>query len=82
MTVMAAVGFGLGVLYFAAVRRTAALLALGGAVLRATALTLGRVALAIGVLGFAAWLGTGPLLAAFAGFLLARWSALRQVRRG
>ena len=78
---MAPIGFGLGILYFAALRRTAALLAVRPAILAAVALTAARGAAAVGVFGFATWLGAGPLLSAFAGFLLARWSALRQVRR-
>jgi hypothetical protein len=77
---MAPIGFGLGVLYFAALRRTAALLAVRRAIRPAVAFTAARGLAAIGVFGFAAWLGAGPLLSAFAGFLLARWSALRQVR--
>ena len=81
VTLMAPMGFGLGVIYFAALRRTVALIATPGAALQAIAFTLGRGAAALGVLGFAAWLGAVPLLSAFAGFLLARSSALRRGRR-
>lgn len=81
VTLMATTGFALGIVYFAALRRTAALVATGGVTLRALAFTLARGAAAIGVLGFAAWLGAAPLLSAFGGFLLARSSALRRVRR-
>ena len=79
-TLMAPLGFALGVLYFAALRRTTLLVVKGG-VLPAIALTIGRAAAAVGVFGFAAWLGVGPLISAFAGFMVARWSALRQARR-
>jgi hypothetical protein len=81
ITLMAPIGFGLGVAYFAALRRTAALVAARGATLPAIAFTVGRGAAAVGVLGFAAWFGTGALLLAFSGFLLARASTLRVARR-
>jgi hypothetical protein len=81
VTVMAPIGFGLGALYFAALRRTATLLVLESAIVPAIAFTAARGAAAIGVFGFAAWLGAGPLLSSFAGFLLARSSALHRSRR-
>ena len=81
IAIMAPLGFGLGVLYFSALRRTAELLALHGVTRPAIAFTVGRGVAAIGVFGFATWLGAGPLLATFTGFLAARWLALRRARR-
>ena len=80
VALMLPIGFALGLVYFAALRRTA-LLVLKRAVLPAIALTVGRGAAAVGVFGLAAWLGFGPLIAAFAGFMAARWAALREARR-
>ncbi len=81
VSVMAPIGVIGGVLYFAALRRAVASLALRGAMLPAIAFTVARGAVAIAVLGVAAWLGAWPLLAAFAGFLVARWLAMRQIGR-
>ena len=80
IALMAPIGFGLGVLYFAALRRTAELLALHGVTRSAIAFTVGRGVAAVGVFGFATWLGAGPLLVTFTGFLAARWLALRRAR--
>lgn len=70
--------FGFG--YFAAVRRTAALVAAGRGWRVPLALTLGRLGLAVLLFGLAARLGVAYLLAAFGGFLAARWMALRAER--
>ena len=78
---MAIAGLVLGLAYFAALRRTAALLGAGGSRLRPLLLTLVRVAGAALAFVFAARLGAPPLLAAFLGFLAARALALRWVRR-
>jgi hypothetical protein len=75
-----AAGFIFGLGYFAAVRRTTALVASGSGWRAPAALTVGRLGLAILLFVFAAKLGAGYLLAAFAGFLIARWKALRTVR--
>lgn len=81
----AVAGLGFGGAYFAALRRTAELLAASGAGsgarLLPAALTLGRLAVAIVFLGCAARVGALPLLTALAGFLAARALALRAVRR-
>ena len=75
--VMAPAGFVFGLVYFAALERTVILFASGRGWLGALGLTLGRVAAAVIFLGLAAKLGALSLLAAFAGFLLARTLALR-----
>jgi hypothetical protein len=74
-------GFGFGLCYFAALRRT--IESCGGGRLRfvPAALTLGRIAAAIVFFGLAVRFGSLPLLTAFLGFLMARWHALRAVRR-
>lgn len=77
----AAAGLAFGGAYFAALRRTADLLAGGGPRFWPAAWTLGRLAAAIIFLGIAAKAGALPLLTALAGFLLARAPALRAVRR-
>ncbi len=74
-------GFVVGLLYFATVQRTAVLFAAGRGWLAPVALTVGRIGAAATFLALAARLGAAPLLAAFAGFLLARAVALRVARR-
>jgi len=76
----AVAGFGFGLGYFAAVRRTVGFYGAGGRALVPLALTLGRIAGAIVMFGCAARFGALPLLAAFVGFLLARTLALRAAR--
>lgn len=78
---MVVAGVAFGLCYFAALRLSIAALAGGRGRLRAAALTLGRVGAAILFLWGAATQGAVPLLAAFAGFLLARAAALRWERR-
>lgn len=74
-------GFVFGLAYFAAVQRTALLFAAGRGWLAPVALTVGRIGAAVLFLTLAARLGAAPLLAGFAGFLLARAVALRVARR-
>ncbi len=74
-------GFVFGLLYFAAVQRTATLFAAGSGWLAPAALTIGRIAAAATLLSLAAKLGAASLLAAFAAFILARVVALRAARR-
>lgn len=77
---MACAGFAFGLVYFAALRRTAALFAAGGGWLGPSVLTIGRVGAATILLTLAARLGATPLLATFLGFLAARAIALHAVR--
>jgi N-ATPase, AtpR subunit len=74
-------GFAFGRAYFAALRRTADLLAGSATRLLPAAWTLARLAAAIVFLGGAAKIGALPLLTALAGFLAARGLALRAARR-
>jgi hypothetical protein len=78
---MACAGFSFGLLYFAALERTVSLFAAGYGWLSLLPFTLGRIAAAGIFLGLAAKLGAISLLAAFAGFLLARAVALHAERR-
>jgi len=75
------IGFALGLAYFAAMRRTVALFAGGRGWLGPLALTLARVGAAVLFLAAVAAWGALPLLAAFAGFLVARAQALRAARK-
>jgi hypothetical protein len=77
----AAAGAAAGLAYFAALRRTADLIGAGARGPWPLVLTLGRVALAVGLFAAAAGLGAGPLLGAFAGFLAARAGVLCRARR-
>lgn len=78
---MAVIGFAFGLIYFAALRRTATLFSEAHGWFFPVALTLGRIGAAIILLGLAAKLGGGAsLLAMFIGFLLARTMALRTTR--
>ena len=74
-------GFAFGLVYFAAVKRTATLFAAGSGWLAPAALTIARIASAATLLALAAKPGAASLLAAFAGFMLARTVALRAARR-
>ena len=78
VTSMALLGFGFGIGYFALLRRTTDQLAGHGDWRGAAAQTLGRIAAAIALLAAVAQLGAAPLLATFAGFLLARTVTLRR----
>lgn len=73
-------GVALGLAYFAALRRTVALMAGGAGWRRPAALTLLRIGGAVALLALGARLGAPTLLAVFAGFLAARTWALRQGR--
>ena len=74
-------GFAFGLLYFATLKRAAALFASGSSWMGPLGLTLARIVAAVIFLSLAARLGAAALLAAFLGFLLARALALRAVRR-
>jgi len=74
-------GFVFGLVYFAAVERTALLLAARKGLIGPISLTLGRVAAATLFLALAAQFGDASLLSAFLGFLLARAIALRKAGR-
>ncbi len=74
-------GFVFGLVYFAAVERTAVLLAARKGLLGPISLTLGRLAAATLFLAFVAQFGDASLLSAFFGFLLARMVALRKAGR-
>lgn len=79
-TTMIAAGVLLGLAYFACLRWTAELFAAEGGWARPALLTLGRFVVVTAAFGLAARWGAIPLLAAFAGFLVARGLALRQAR--
>lgn len=74
-------GFAFGLAYFAALHRTAALFTAGAGWLGPSALTLARIGAATIFFMLAAKLGATSLLAAFAGFLVARAIALHTVER-
>jgi hypothetical protein len=76
----AASGFILGMIYFAALRRSVDVLGTDGGRLRWTALTLGRLVGITLFLAAAVRFGPLPLLSAFLGFLIARGFALRRSR--
>ncbi|HVY57767.1 MAG TPA: ATP synthase subunit I [Xanthobacteraceae bacterium] len=78
---MALAGLVFGLIYFAALKRSVSLLVGGSGFLGPLALTLGRIGAAAALLVVAAKLGAAPLLAAFAGYLMARGVALRAERR-
>ena len=74
-------GLGLGLAYFAFLRRTADLLAAtDGGMVRPALLTLARLGAAVAAFALAARLGALPLLAGFGGFLIARGIAIHQAR--
>lgn len=80
-TLAASAGFAFGLLYFAVLKRSVAVLAGASGLVVPLGLTLARFAAATVFLGLAAQLGAAALLAAFVGFLLARSFALRTARR-
>lgn len=77
---MALAGIAFGLVYFAALQKTAALFATGGGWLGPSALTLSRIGAAMIFFTFAVKLGAASLLAAFTGFLVARAIAVRATR--
>lgn len=80
MLVMALAGLILGFAYFVALRRTISLFVGGRGWFGPVVLTVGRLAVMAVALTVAARLGAMPLLAAFVGFLAARFVAVRAVR--
>jgi N-ATPase, AtpR subunit len=80
-TTMLAAGFGLGLAYFATLRRTVVIFASGRGWLGLLGLTLGRIAAAVLFLAVAAKLGAATLIAALGGLLLARTIAVRAANR-
>ncbi|PTQ74899.1 F1-F0 ATPase (N-ATPase) AtpR subunit [Celeribacter persicus] len=70
-------GFGVGLLHFASLKRVTAMYLSGTATARAVALQLGRLALVAVLLVFLALKGAMPLLAGALGLLLARIVVLR-----
>jgi F1F0 ATPase subunit 2 len=74
-------GFGVGLLYFAALGETVKRLSARDGWLEPVALTLGRLGITIAVLAAAARTGAAALLVTFVGFLLARTLALHHARR-
>ncbi len=78
---MACSGFAFGLVYFAALERTVALLASKRGWLGPFAFTLGRIMTAVFFLGLTAKLGALFLLVAFLGFLLERAVSLRVAGR-
>jgi F1F0 ATPase subunit 2 len=77
---MALLGVALGLGYFATLRRTVAHLAGHRGWLVPATLTLGRIGAATVPLAVVAQSGAASLLAAFAGFLLARSAMLHVIR--
>ena len=78
---VACAGLGFGFAYFALVRKTALLFVAPQGRAVAFGLTLGRMAAAALLLWLAARLGALPLLGGLAGFLVARYAALRRHRK-
>jgi NhaP-type Na+/H+ or K+/H+ antiporter len=74
-------GLAVGLAYFALVRKSAEQLAAGRGWLHPSLLTALRLAAAAAFFAAAARCGAAPLLAAFCGFLLARWLTVRTLRR-
>lgn len=81
LAMMTSAGFAFGLLYFAALRHTVALLSARKGWAGPVAFTAGRIAAALAALTLCARLGAAALLAAFLGFLLARTVTLRRARR-
>jgi hypothetical protein len=77
----AVAGMAFGRAYFATLRRGVAAYAAGGAVRGCVGWLLARLIAAALFFAFAVHWGAWPLLAAFLGFLAARWIAVRAARR-
>ena len=73
-------GFGVGLLYFAALHRTVKRFMVRDGWLEPVALTVGRFGVAVAVLTFVARTGVTALLLTFLGFLLARTVTLHRSR--
>ncbi len=80
ITTALASGGALGVAYFACLHETVTLFAADGGWTRPALLTAARLIAATAAFAFAARLGAGPLLAGFAGFLVARSVLLHRAR--
>ncbi len=78
---MAVAGIAFGLVYFAALRKTSVLLAIGSGWTVPLAFTASRIGGAIVFFALAAKLGAAPLIATFAGFFAARAVAIRHLRR-
>jgi hypothetical protein len=78
---MGAAGYGFGLAYFATLRRTAVIFAIGRGWLAPLGLTLGRIGAAVLFLAAVAQLDAAALIAALCGFLLARTVAVRAANR-
>jgi F1F0 ATPase subunit 2 len=76
-----ALGFCLGLLHFASLRRFSERLLSGGPVRLAVALHLARLALIVALLVGLATQGAGPLLAGALGLVAAREAILRRARK-
>jgi len=74
-------GFGAGLVYFAALRRTVGRFVAGVGWLEPVALTLGRLGVAVAMFACAARTGAPALFVTFVGFLLARTAALYRSRK-
>ncbi|WP_434289586.1 N-ATPase subunit AtpR [Celeribacter sp. SCSIO 80788] len=74
-------GFGVGLLHFASLRRVTAMYLSGSSTARAIILQLGRLVLVAALLVFLALKGALPLLAGAGGLLLARIVILRRSRK-
>ncbi len=81
MAALAIAGLAFGLVYFRAVALTAGRILSGAGPAGTVALVAGRLAGAAMLFALAAWLGAGPLVAAFAGFLVARAVTMRRARR-
>jgi len=75
-------GFAVGMLYFAALRRTVLRFTASDGRWERVALTIGRMGVALALFAAAARMGAAALLVTFAGFLLARSAAIHRSRRG
>ena len=78
---MAFAGIAVGLVYFAALRRTSVLLTTSSGWMAPLAFTAVRIGGVVVFFALAAKLGAAPLMVAFAGFLSARAIAIRLVRR-
>jgi hypothetical protein len=81
LAIWIAAGFGIGLVYFAVLRRSIEAFAADGRRLMPAMLALARIAAIVTFLGLAARAGALPLLLALLGFLMARMLALRAARR-
>jgi len=78
---MGLAGLALGLVYFHLLRRTVDALGAAAGWRRPLLFSVARVGGAVLLFGLVTHFGAPALLATFAGFLVARWLALRQSRR-